>query len=62
MTLVNDLVRYISIFDIVRETDGDVNLVSYKMFCQKQETNEKLPPTQESLIQRTKRVKYQTYI
>ena len=42
------------------KSDGDVNLLRYKMFCQA--TNETLPPTQDSLIQHTKRAIYQTYI
>ena len=41
---------------------GDVILLRYKLFCQKQATKEKLPPTQDSLIQHTKRAIYQTYI
>ena len=44
------------------KSDGDVNLLRNKTFCQKQAINEKLPPTQDSLIQRTKRANYQTYI
>ena len=44
------------------KSDGDVNLLRYKLFYQKQATNEKLPPTQDSLIQHTKRANYQTYI
>ena len=42
--------------------EGDVNSLRYKLFCQKQATNEKLPPTQDSLIQHTKRANYQTFI
>ena len=44
------------------KSDGDMNLLRYKLFCQKQAANEKPSHTQDSLIQHTKRANYQTYI
>ena len=42
-------------------SDGNVK-IRYTLFYQKQATNEKLPPIQNSLIQHKKRANYQTYI
>ena len=72
---IKRLVESMTIEPIVQETvnhfipllystskDGDVNSLRYKLFSQRQATNEKLPPTQDSLTQHTKRANYQTYI
>jgi hypothetical protein len=45
-----------------KEMDGDVNLLRYQLFCQKQAKNDAMPPTKDSLVQHTKRAAYQSFI
>ncbi len=44
------------------ECDININLLRYKIFCQKQCDSPSLPPTSDSLIQHLQRANYQTFI
>ena len=60
--VMNDVVKFVCWLYDSTTNIFDIDKLRYKLFCQKNISSEKLPPTYDSLVQHARRDNYQTYI